>query len=77
MGTEIWCLLVVNFTLVGLMVYQQIFFTRQIQQLVDKLMSRTFTEYQQAITPPVKRARVEHKEAPDDLGSLHELQIGF
>lgn len=37
----------------GLLVfYQQWFFTREIQKLIDKLMSRNFAEYQQVVNPP-------------------------
>lgn len=73
MGTEIWCLVLV---LVGLLVHQQIFFTKQIQRLVDKLMSRSFVEYQKAQEPPVPKL-VPDPEVPDDLRSLQGFSINL
>lgn len=42
--------------LVGLLVFQQVFFMRQVQKMIDKIMSRNFVEYKQMETPPLPRA---------------------
>lgn len=62
------------FLLAGIVVYQQIFFTRQNQQLVDKLMSRSFQEYQTAKNPPPPRVQISN-EIPEDLRPLQEFKI--
>lgn len=74
MGTEIWCLCAVILVLVGVIVYQQHFFTRQIQTLVDKLMSRSFGEYQAVKNPPPPRAQIP-TDVPDDLRGLQEFKL--
>jgi hypothetical protein len=60
--------------LVGIVVYQQFFFTRQNQQLVDKLMSRSFNEYQTAKNPPPPRVQISN-EIPEDLRPLQEFTV--
>lgn len=60
--------------LVGIVVYQQIFFTKQIQTLVDKLMSRSFNEYQSALKPPAPRVQMS-PEIPEDLRTLQEFSL--
>lgn len=65
MTTEIVLLLIVAL--------QQAFFMWQIQKLVDKVMSRSYTEYIKAKdTTPKVQVEVE---APEDLRSLQEFQI--
>lgn len=58
----------------AIVVWQQIFFSRQNQQLVDKLMSRSFNEYQAAKNPPPPRVHVSN-EIPEDLRPLQEFQV--
>lgn len=59
--------------LVLVIAVQQWFYMRQVQKLVDKLMSRSYTEYITAQKPPL---RVEvPTEAPEDLRSLSEFSI--
>lgn len=60
--------------LTGLIIYQQIVFMRQIQTLVNKVMSRSFTEYVRAKEPSV-RVKVENA-PPEDLRSLQEFRMG-
>lgn len=54
--------------------YQQWFYTRQIQKLVDKLMSRSYHEYKNATAPPVVRLPPE-AEPPEDLRPLQDFQM--
>ena len=72
MGTEIWLLMGLVLVLVGVIIHQQIFFTKQIQRLVDKLMSRDFTTYVQATKPPPPRVMLPIGE-PEDLSALNEF----
>lgn len=53
--------------------FQQIFFLRQIQKLVDKAMSRSFQEYQTAQVPKEKMKLP--ADVPDDLRALQEFQM--
>lgn len=63
--------LVLVVALILIVGYQQWFFTRQIQLLVDKLMSRSFAEYQQANTPIPPRNVVQvPPPIPEDLRTL-------
>ncbi len=62
--------------LTALIVFQQVYFMRQIQKLVDKLMSRDFSEYQTAVTPKPPRAKVqETAPLPEDLRVLQGFHI--
>lgn len=60
--------------LLCLVALQQIFFMWQIQKLVDKVMSRSYTEYVKAkeTTPPGVKI---DPDVPEDLRSLQEFQI--
>lgn len=58
--------------LILLIIYQHWFYSAQIQKLVDKLMSRSYTEYVKADAPPVIRDAF-FEDSPDDLGSLKEF----
>ena len=71
MGTEIWCLVL----LVGLLAWQQYFFSKQIHALLDKLMSRSFTEYQQAKEPINNKRLQVPLDLPEDLRSLQEFRL--
>lgn len=62
--------------LTALIVFQQVYFMRQIQKLVDKLMSRDFQEYQTAVTPKKERPKVsEPQPLPEDLRVLQGFHI--
>jgi len=69
---------IILFGLVVLMaavtIYQQVFFTKQIQTLVDKLMSRSFTEYATTKNPPAPKVVISN-EIPEDLRPLQGFQI--
>ncbi len=59
-----------------LVVFQQIFFMRQIQKLVDKSMSRSFQEYQSAERPKEKPGPLKiPTEAAEDLRVMQEFQM--
>lgn len=59
-------------TLVGLLVFQQVYFMRQVQKLLDKLMSRSYTEYKSA-EKPVQRTIKQELVIPEDMGPLTEF----
>lgn len=63
--------------LVGLNVVQFFFWAYQVQRLVDKLMSRTYYDYQTAKTLAEEKPRpVKLEEGiPEDLRILNEFQI--
>lgn len=62
-------------TMVSLLVYQQWFYLREIQKLVDKLMSRDFGEYNRTANPAPK-IKIKLPEAvPEDMGALKEFGI--
>ncbi len=67
-----WVLSLVVVLLIGVIVYQEYFFTKQIQKLVDKLMSRDFTQYQATIAPPPPRVQLPAG-VPDDLNALKDF----
>ena len=52
-----------------------IFYSRQIQKLLDKLMSRDYREYHSVTAPPKKNERIELPETPEDLRVLQGFQI--
>jgi hypothetical protein len=60
--------------LIGLLIYQQWFWSRQNQKLIDKLMSRNYGEYVQATKEPElpKRGNI----VPEPLEDLNTL-TGF
>lgn len=57
-----------------IIVVQQVYFMRQIQKLVDKIMSRSYTEYITATSPPPIRVQTTN-EIPEDLGPLKEFSL--
>jgi len=59
--------------LMGIIVYQQWFFMRQVQELVNKLMSRSFMEYKNTVEPPPPRVKIDDS-VPEDLRALQEFQ---
>lgn len=69
MGVEI-----VIAVLIGIVSAQQIFYMRQIQKLIDKIMSRSYTEYEKAKEPPPVRVKVSN-DIPEDLRPLQEFQM--
>jgi hypothetical protein len=69
---ELLGLVLVNASLVAVVVFQQLFWARQVQKLIDKLMSKSFVEYTQCVEPkPIdqreRKVQVEHSE---DLGII-------
>ncbi len=61
-------------TLVGLLVFQQVYFMRQVQKLLDKLMSRSYTEYK-AAEKPVSRPAKQIYSPAEDMGPLQDFSI--
>lgn len=59
--------------LVVLIVLQQFFYMRQIQKLVDKVMSRSYTEYVKATDKPQPKIMI--PENPEDLTSLSGINL--
>lgn len=71
-------LLLVISVLLVFIIYQGLFFTRQVNKLVDKVMSRDYVTYVQAEglkkEPKVEhRVKIEPEEVPEDLGVLNGL----
>ena len=67
---------VISILISGLVLFavaQQFFFMRQIQKLVDKVMSRSYTEYVRAEKPAKKETII--AEPAEDLRALQEFQI--
>jgi hypothetical protein len=61
-------------TLLGLLVYQQVYYSRQIHKLIDKLMSRNYHEYKQAERPPEPfKVKLAPEETPEDMGALMDF----
>lgn len=61
--------------LLSLLSVQQAFYMWQIQKLVDKLMSKSYTDYTSAKNPP-KEVKVQvPAEPPEDLRVLQEFSI--
>ena len=54
---------------------QWVFFMRQTQKLVDKLMSRSYTEYTRAQEPIPKPQFIAKDDLAEDLGVLNEFQL--
>lgn len=63
----------VELALAGIVVFQQVFFMRQIQKLVDKAMSRDFAEYKKATDKPEKVTVQLQSELPEDLRTLQGI----
>lgn len=57
--------MIVELALIGIIVFQQVYYMRQVQKLVDKLMSRSFHEYKVAET--VKPRETVKKEVPQEF----------
>lgn len=60
--------------LLVMLIYQQWFFLRQIQTLVDKATSQSFESYNRALNPTPPRAKIDDGPS-DDMGSLQEFQL--
>lgn len=63
--------------MVGLLVWQQIFFTSQNQKLVDKIMSGDFKTYHQVASKPVERKVMVPSEPPEDFRALQGINLGI
>lgn len=59
--------------LIFLLVFQQWFFLRQIQILVNKLMSRSYHEFKAAEAPPQPRIIQEDHDVPEDLRVMEQF----
>lgn len=62
--------------LVGLNVFQMVYWSRQVQKLVDKLMSRNYHEYVQTTQPILPTVQVDDDseiEESDILGELNGM----
>lgn len=72
-STEFW----ITIVLTGCVVTQQIFFMRQVQKLIDKLMSRNYGDYKISESYKTEEKKPEFKveQEPDDLRALQEFQI--
>jgi hypothetical protein len=69
-------MVVVTVLLCAIVVWQQYFYTSQIQKLIDKLMSRDFSDYKRTIDPP--KAAPKHQEPlpyPEDMSVLQNFQL--
>lgn len=65
---------IVTYALLILNVFQFLYWSRQVQKLIDKLMSRSFFEYNQ-ITKPKANQIVKVKSENDETITLGEFQI--
>jgi hypothetical protein len=60
--------------LLGLIVFQQLYWAKQCQRLIDKLMSRDYGFYKAQDKTPEKVVRMQLPEEQDlDFGSLSEV----
>lgn len=61
-------------TLAFVLIYNTIFWSRHSQKLVDKLMSRNFSEYQhsQTLTQSKPSIKIDN-ELPEDLRQLNDM----
>lgn len=61
--------------LIALLAAQQFYYLREIQKLVDKIMSRSYAEYSRAKEPqrPIKPELILSAEPEEDLGPLAEF----
>ncbi len=57
----------------SLVIFQQIYFLSQIQKLLDKAMSRSYTEYVKADKDPVRITLPQ--DPPEDLRILQEFNV--
>ena len=63
--------------LLALNVFQIVYWSRQVQKLVDKLMSRNYAEYVQVSKPPLPTVKVTEDDAVDEREILNELNGMF
>ena len=61
--------------LVVSLIVSNIYWMIHVQILVNKIMSRSFAEYNRVIKPPVKQPASFHVEQPDDLSVLDSFKI--
>lgn len=60
-------------SLIGLVIFQQIYFLYQIHKLVDKIMSRSFLEYRAAQAPNPEPKKQEFENI--DLSLQEDLRV--
>lgn len=61
----------------ALNVFQMVYWSRQVQKLVDKLMSRNYAEYVQVNKPPLPTVKVTDDIAVEERDVLNELNGMF
>lgn len=66
--------MIIELTLLALNIFQIIFWSYQNQKLVNKLMSRSYFEYEQVNTPPAPKG-FSVPMLPDDETSVDETRI--
>jgi hypothetical protein len=64
---------IIILVLSGVIVFQQLFHMRQIQKLIDKVMSRDFAAYRAASEKPEKVEVRLPAEPPEDLRTLQGI----
>ena len=60
-------------SLMVMLALQQVYWSRQVQKLIDKLMSKNHAEYIQTQTPAVERKRPVIDDPEEDLRVLNQL----
>ena len=68
---------IVSLTLLGLNVFQLVYWSRQTHKLIDKVMSRNYAEYVQITTPPLPTVKVEDDSLIEEKDVLKELNGMF
>lgn len=63
----------ISLALLGLNVFQMVYWSRQVHKLVDKLMSRNYAEYVQINTPPLPTVRLPDETIVEEKDILAEL----
>lgn len=72
--TDAQCILVMFSGMLAVIAYQQHFFMKQIQVLVDKAKSPSFESYTRSQEPKEKRLQLP-PEPPEDLRTLQDFTI--
>ena len=63
-------LIAIMLVLMGLLVYQQAFYSKQIKDLVDRLMARSIGEFEKAKNPPPARVTIPKQEPLEDFDRI-------
>lgn len=63
------------FAIVGILIFQQFFYMRQIQKLVDKMMCRSLSEYNNASAPKKEvKIKLQDEYVDNGLRTLDDFQ---